>query len=222
MSSVITAGTTRTQAGATQITADVTTVNTSTAPSAGTLLGDGVALPQVNTGVDRVWLINNTANPIQVYTYHVSSGTADTINGVAGATGIAQAPNSAVEYIEANPGAWSAVGTAQGYSAGFSTETALNGITAHSGGGQASATPLPAVINRVTTVAAAGDSVLLPAAAPGLSITVANATTTNAMSVYPSGSDVINAAATSFSVAAAKTATFYCTNAGQWHTILSA
>lgn len=222
MSSVITAGTTRTQAGATQITADVTTVNTSTAPSAGSLLGDGVALPQIGSGVDRVWLINNTAYPVQVYTYKPASGTADTINGVAGATGIVQAPNSAVEYIEANPGNWSAVGTAVGYSAGYSTQTALNGITAHSGGGQTNATPLTAMINRVTTVAAAADSVLLPASAPGMEITVVNATATNAMTVYPTGSDTINAAATSFSVVAAKTATFYCTNAGQWHSLLTA
>ena len=224
MSSVITAGTTRTQAGATQITADVTTVNTSTAPSAGSMLGDGVALPQVGTGVDRVWLINNTANPIQVYAFNKTSGTADTINGVAGATGVTQAPNSAVEYIEANPGAWSALGTGLGYSQGYTTETALNGITAHAGGGQSSATPLPAMINRVTTVASAGDSVLLPASAPGMELTVVNATATNAMNVFPNGTDAINAlsASTAFSVAAGKTATFYCTNAGQWHSILSA
>jgi hypothetical protein len=222
MSSIITAGTTRTQAGATQITADVTTVNTSTAPSAGSTLGDGVALPQVGSGVDRVWLINNTANPIQVYAFLPASGTADKINGVAGATGVMQAPNSAVEYIEANPGNWSALGTGDGYSGAFPTVTAVNALTAHAGGGQASATPLTAVINRVTTVASAGDSVLLPVSAPGMELTVVNATATNAMSVYPAGSDVINAAATSFSVAAAKTATFYCTQAGQWHTILSA
>jgi hypothetical protein len=104
--SVITAGTTRTQAGATQITADVTTVNTSTAATAGTNFGDGVALPQVGSGTDKVFLINNTANPIQVYGFNVSSGTADTINGVAGATGVAMPPNSSATFIEAAPGAW--------------------------------------------------------------------------------------------------------------------
>lgn len=214
--SVITAGTTRTQAGATQITADVTTVNTSTAPSAGTILGDGVVLPQVGSGTDKVFLINNTANPIQVYGF----GT-DTINGVAGSTGIAMAPNSADVYIEANPGAWS-VDAGFGSSGQLQTMLAVSGITAHSGGGQANATPLPAMINRVTTVAAAGDSVLLPAAVPGLQIMVVNATATNSMNVYPNGSDVINAAATVFAVAATKVAEFYCTNAGQWHTLLTA
>jgi hypothetical protein len=219
--SIITAGTTRTQAGATQITADVTTVNTSTAPAAGSMLGDGVALPKVGSGVDRIWLINNTANPIQVYAFN---GSSDTINGVAGSTGVIQAPNSVVEYVEAAPGAWSVIGTGEGYSASYPTTTALNGITAHAGGGQGSATPLPAAINRVTTVASAGDSVILPASAPGMQIMVANATATNSMNVFPASGDAINAlgANAAFAVAAAKTATFYCTNAGQWHSILSA
>jgi hypothetical protein len=216
--SVITAGTTRTQAGATQITEDVTTVNTSTAPAAGSLLGDGVVLPQVGSGTDRVFLINNTANPIQVYGYG-----SDTINGVAGSTGIAMAPNSADVYIEANPGAWS-VDAGFGSAGQLQTMLALNGITAHAGGGQSSATPLNAMINRVTTVASAGDSVVLPAAVPGLELTVVNATATNSMNVFPNGTDSINAlsASTAFGVAAGKTATFYCTNSGQWHSILSA
>ena len=220
----ITAGTTRTQAGATQITADITTVNTSTAPSAGSMLGDGVALPQSASGTDRVYLINNTANPIQVYAYKPASGTADTINGVAGATGIAQAPFSACVYVEAAPGAWSAVNTGDGYSAGYPTVTALNGITAHAGGGQGSATLLAAAINRVTTVATAADSVGLPASAPGMTIIVANAAAANSMNVFPASGDAINAlgANAAFAVAAGKTATFYCTNAGQWHSILTA
>lgn len=223
--SVITAGTTRTQAGATQITADVSTVNTSTAPSAGSMLGDGVALPLVGSGTDRVWLINNTANPIQVYAAVPASGTADTINGVAGATGIVQAPNSAVLYTEAAPGAWSAMGTAEGYSGSLPTTTAISGLTAHSGGGQGSATGLPAVLNRVTTVAAAGDSVVLPAAVAGIQgLVVVNATATNSMNIFPAGTDAINAlgASAAFACAAGKTATFYCTNAGQWHAVLSA
>lgn len=224
MTTGITAGTTRTQAGATQITADITTVGTSTAPSAGSMLGDGVALPLVGSGTDRVFVINNTANPVQLYAAVPASGTADTINGVAGATGIALAPNSVVVATEAAPGAWSVVGTAEGYSGGFPTTTAVSGLTAHAGGGQGSATALPAAINRVTTVASAADSVVLPASAPGLQIMVVNATATNSMNVFPASGDAINAlsANAAFAVAATKVATFYCTNAGQWHTILTA
>ncbi|KVU10666.1 hypothetical protein WK62_05220 [Burkholderia ubonensis] len=216
--SVITAGTTRTQAGATQITEDITTVNTSTAPAAGSLLGDGVVLPQVGSGTDRVFLINNTANPIQVYGFG-----SDTINGVPGSTGIAMAPNSADVYIEAAPGAWS-VDAGFGSAGQLQTMLTLNGITAHAGGGQGSATPLPAMINRVTAVASAGDSVVLPASAAGLQLMVVNATATNSMNVFPASGDAINALSvnTAFAVAAGKTAEFYCTNAGQWHTILSA
>lgn len=222
--STITAGTTRTQAGATLITADITTVNTSTAPAAGSMLGDGVALPQVGSGTDRIWLINNTANPIQVYAFLPASGTADTINGVAGATGVIQAPNSAVLYTEASPGAWSGIGTGEGYSGSFPTSTALNGITAHAGGGQGSAFLLTASINRVTTVGTAADSVLLPASAPGMQITVTNAAATNSMNLFPQSGDAINAlgANAAFAIVAGKTATLTCAVAGQWHAVLSA
>lgn len=215
--SVITAGTTRTQAGATQITQDITTVNTSTAPAAGSLLGDGVVLPQVGSGQDRVFLINNTNNPIQVYGFG-----SDTINGVAGSTGIAMAPNSADVYIEANPGAWS-VDAGFGSSGQLQTMLTLNGITAKAGGGQGSATPLPAMINRITVVATIADSVLLPAAVPGLQLMVVNAAA-NSANVFPNGTDAINAlgASAAFALAAAKVCEFYCTNAGQWHTLLSA
>jgi hypothetical protein len=215
--SVITAGTTRTQAGATLITEDVTTINTSTAPAAGSLLGDGVVLPQVGAGSDRVFLINNTANPVQVYGFLNPSGTSDTINGVAGATGIAMAPLSADVYIEAAPGAW-AVDAGYGSSGQLQTMLSLNGITAHAGGGQASATPLPAMLNRVTTVATIADSVLMPAAVPGLEIMIVNASA-NSMNVFPAGTDQINAlgASAAFAMAAAKVEVLYCVNSGQWH-----
>src|SRR6185503_4922743 len=59
----ITAGTTRTQAGATVLANEINRIDTSTAPSAGTTLGDGVALPAAAAGYDvLVW--NNTANNV--------------------------------------------------------------------------------------------------------------------------------------------------------------
>ena len=123
--SVITAGTTRTQAGATQITADITTINTSTAASAGTNFGDGVALPQIGSGTDKVFLINNTANPIQVYGFN---GSSDTINGVAGSSGCAMAPNSSAMFIEANPGNWE-MGMDAPNMAAFNSDNATSGKT---------------------------------------------------------------------------------------------
>lgn len=211
--SVITAGTTRTQAGATLITADVTTVNTSTAPAAGSLLGDGVQLPQVGSGQDRVFLINNTNNPIQVYGF----GT-DTINGVAGNVGIAMAPNSADVYIEASPGAWS-VDAGFGSSGQLQTMLSLSGISA-AGTTQATATPLVAMINNVTTVAA-GAGVNLPSStnAAGLEVVVVNSGL-NPLTAYPAqgASDTINgqAAATGVQILPGTAAVFNCPVAGQW------
>jgi hypothetical protein len=121
--SIITAGTTRTQAGATQITADITTVNTSTAATAGTNFGDGVLLPQIGSGTDRVFLINNTANPIQVYGYG-----SDTVNGVAAATGVAMPANSSATFIEANPGAWQCLLDSPQMAA-FNSNAATSGAT---------------------------------------------------------------------------------------------
>lgn len=99
-----------------------------------------------------------------------------------------------------------------------------NGLTAHSGGGQTNALPLPAEWNRVTTVAAGNDSVLLPASIPGTSVVVVNAAASNSMNVFAQGNDLINAltATTAFAMAANKTAIFYCVVAGQWNSILTA
>jgi hypothetical protein len=104
------------------------------------------------------------------------------------------------------------------------TYSTTNGITAFATGGQASAVQLTTVINRVTTVGSAADSVKLPAAVAGLSITVTNAAAANSMNVFPATGDAINAltANTALAVAANKTAVFSCAVAGQWHSVLTA
>lgn len=95
--------------------------------------------------------------------------------------------------------------------------SALDGLTAHSGGGQTSALPLTAAISRVTTVAAAGDSVLLPPSQVGLQVWVINASA-NPMQVFGAGTDTINsvATATGVSQSAGAIATYYCTTLGNW------
>src|SRR2546423_14651994 len=100
-------------------------------------------------------------------------------------------------------------------------------ITAHAGGGQGSATALPSAINRVTTVATAADSVVLPAATAaiaGMTVTVINSAASNSLTAYPASGDAINilSANTGLAIAAGKTAEFICTGAGHWHAILSA
>src|SRR6202011_1897052 len=70
---------------------------------------------------------------------------------------------------------------------------AVDNITAHAGGTQALGTKLTGILNRVTTVATATDSVLLPASGAGLELTVINAATTNSMNVFPATGEIINA-----------------------------
>jgi hypothetical protein len=99
-----------------------------------------------------------------------------------------------------------------------------NALTAFAGGGQANALQLNYRKSRVTTVATAADSVKLPKAKPGMEMTVVNAAAVNAMNVFPSSGESINAlsADTALSVAANKTITFHCITVGVWNSVLTA
>jgi hypothetical protein len=218
-------GITRTQAGATPLTNQVARVDLSTAPAAGSLLGDGLALPLANAGSVQI-VINNSMNPIQVYP---ANGTTDTINAQSG--GVVQIPNSVCVYFAAAPGTWQTLGVAFGFLGNFETCSSLDGMTAHAGGGQGSATPITAMISRFTTVATAADSSVLPvttnvlpSSGAGISLLVANAAAANSMNVFPASGEQINALGnnTAFALAAGKNATFFATKPGQWHAILSA
>lgn len=105
-------------------------------------------------------------------------------------------------------------------------------ITAHAGGGQGSAVALTSQVNRVTTVATAGDSVVLPGQSffpnkggegpqtqVGVEIVVINAGA-NALAVFPATGETINgqSANASVNVAAGGIATFWCPAAGSWQT----
>lgn len=200
------------KASATQITAQ--TCRVSTVATA----GDSVLLPASAAGLELV-LINSAANPMQVY----GSGS-DTIDSVATGTGVSQMPGSMCIYSCISAGSWYTNGLGTGYAGSLPTVSFTNAITAHAGGGQGSATPLTTVINRITTVGTAADSVVLPTAAPGLQITVINAAAANSANVFPATGDAINAlgANNAFALAAGKSCNFYSTVAGVWHTILSA
>jgi hypothetical protein len=107
---------------------------------------------------------------------------------------------------------------------GLQYESTQDGLTAHAGGGQGSATQITAMNARVTTVVTAADSVVLPPSVAGLIINVTNAAAANSMNVFPASGDAINAlsANAAYALAATKTASFICYTAGQWHTILTA
>ena len=180
--------------------------------------GDSVKLPASAAGLTIV-LINHGANPMQVF----GAGT-DTIDDVATAVGVSQMQGSVTIYTCTTAGAWYSNGIGTGYSGSFPTVSFVNALTAHAGGGQAAGTPITTSIARFTTVATAGDSGLLPVSAGGLQITVSNAAASNSMNVFPATGETINAlgANAAFALAAGKTATFFCSVAGQWHALLSA
>jgi len=206
----ITAGTTRTRAGATALTSTVNFVTTSTAPAAGTVLGDGVVLRASTPGVTQK-VANSTANVIQVY-----AAGSDTINGIAGATGVPVPPGDVAYFECAVAGAWM-FEAGLGATGQLSLVLACDGITA-AGTSQATATQLVANINNVTTVAA-GTGVNLPASAPGQDITIMN-NGANPLLVYPlqGATDTINgvAATTGIAIHPGTTATFNSSAAGAW------
>lgn len=109
-------------------------------------------------------------------------------------------------------------------STGLDKKSVQNAITAFSGGGQGSATQLTKAMNRVTTVAAGGDSVKLPAAVAGESVLVVNAAAANAMDCFPASGEVINAltADTALSIIANSSVMFNCVVNGTWNTIVTA
>lgn len=195
--------------GQTNATALPSTVNRVTTVAAS---GDSVVLPAAAPGL-RIIVINNGANPMQVYGLG-----SDTINAQTSSVGVSQMPNSVVSYVSAVAGLWESNEVAFGYADGnLFTVPFKNSITAHSGGGQSSAVALSAVINVVTTVAAAGDSVKLPVSNPGMEITVVNSGA-NALQIYGAGTDTINGVATATGIpqAAGAVVTYRCVAAGNW------
>lgn len=100
---------------------------------------------------------------------------------------------------------------------GLLNESAQDSITAHAGGTKAAAFQLTKEMNRISVAATAGDSVLLPASAPGLTIIVENAGAA-AVQVYGLGTDTINAVATATGVSqmAGSVVIYTCYAAGAW------
>jgi hypothetical protein len=93
------------------------------------------------------------------------------------------------------------------------------GITAYATGGQANAVALTGEYNNVTTCATDGDSVKLPAALGGESITVKNSGAAS-LAVFPATGDSINAMAVNLSVniAPGGTLKFFAISATVWET----
>lgn len=92
-----------TQATATQLTSVSNQIDTGTS-------NQGVALPSSkglrSTPYNMCYVYNNTGATIIVYAFNPASGTADTINGVAGATGVSMPNNTFGQFVSAKPGVW--------------------------------------------------------------------------------------------------------------------
>ena len=95
----ITAGVTQTQAGATAITSGIVDVTTGNA-------GDGIILPALSTALIglRVQVINASANAGVIYCPGATS--TNTINGTAGATGVAYAASKTLFLVAISATAW--------------------------------------------------------------------------------------------------------------------
>jgi hypothetical protein len=181
--------------------------------------GDSIKLPPALPGLELV-LVNHGLNSVQVFGLDT-----DTIDDVAAATGVPQMPDSTTLYYCMNAGMWYSEGLASGYvrggSGSFQTPSVQTGIVAHAGGGQGAATALTAMNCFVSTVATAGDSLLLPPAKSGMEITVINQTATaTGPNVFPATGESINALAanTAIAVAPQTVLIFFCGIAGQWWT----
>ena len=98
-------------------------------------------------------------------------------------------------------------------------ESSGDNLTATAGGGSATALQLVTQTSRITTVATAGDSVKLPASAPGLELLVINHSL-NPMQVFGSGTDQIDdtASTTGVSQMANSFVLYSCATAGNWYT----
>ena len=189
-------------------TAAVTTSVATTAPF------DSLMLPTSVAGLELL-IINASANAIQIF-----GASTDTIDGVATATGVTQMAHSLVIYSCPVAGLWYSEGLATGYGgSGLQTLSYTPAITAHSGGTQAAAVNLTSMINRVSVVAAQGDSVALPASAIGLEITVINRGA-NPCQVYGNNTaaDTINGIATGTGISQGinTAAVYICNVAGNW------
>ena len=208
-------GTTRTQTGATPLTAGVNVVTTATAPAVGTILGDGFQLALSIPNREQV-VYNATSYPVQVYPLVADTGA--TINGVAASVGVTIQPGDMATFMCAAAGVWLFEG-GYGCSGPLPTVVSCNGFVA-GGTTQATAPVIPGALITVGTCAA-GAGFALPVSAPGLSLEIVFACA-NPCLVYANLSDTgatINGSpgANGLLFHPGDVAVFTCTATGAWN-----
>lgn len=149
-----------------------------------------------------------------------------TVNGNPMLSGVRLAINSGGSLVPHTAGGqWMGSADVQGTLAFGSllTTNVNNGVTALAGGANSTLTPvLSSFFNRVTTVTTTLDSVALPAlsqAPVGSILTVVNSAAANVMTLFPDSGAVINAAATSLTIAHGASCLFCRVTPTQWITV---
>ncbi len=191
---------------------------------------DGVALATINAGFTALVLVAFSTTvigaPVVVGDFAVFASTGGNIEDLgylpsnAAKTNVVMANGATVaNEIATFADTAGTVQSATGYNITnhLLEQPAVSALTAHSGGTQAAALALTKAINNVTTVAAAADSVKLPASAAGLEITIAN-NGANSMQVYGAGTDTINGILTTTGVPQlpGQVVVYTCAVAGNW------
>lgn len=98
----------------------------------------------------------------------------------------------------------------------------IGSITATPNGTAANSLILDAAFIEITAVTTGNDSVTLPPAKVGLRVCITNSDGANTATIFANGTDTINAASASVTLAAAATAMFVCTKNGIWKRFISA
>ncbi len=175
-----------------------------------------------NTGASVTTGFNNTIIGTFVSANTLTTGFGNIIIGAGGTASTLDTASSSTSNTINIGNIWTATGTntpatAITSIAGFITQSTATGLTAHAGGGQASALLLTSMMNFVATVATTADSVKLPVSVAGLEIVITNGGS-NSLQVFGSGTDTINtiATGTGVAIAAGKTGSYVCYTPGTW------
>lgn len=203
-----------TQGTATALTKTYNIVSTASA-------NQGVVLPSAAAGL-VINLYNVSGNTIKVY-----PASTETIDGGSANAPIEVVTANGAELVGISTGGWRQVGSGGSNVAELTVNTSASllgslkyGVSASvssAGSAQGDATALTETINVIGTVGGSGQGVVLPTAAAGLHIVVANITTTDCK-LYPASSDTIEAGSANAAVTlpAKTTFTLTCKDATDW------
>lgn len=203
-----------TQGTATALTKTYNIISTASA-------NQGIILPSAAAGL-VINIYNVSGNTIKVY-----PASTETIDGGSANAPIEVVTSNGAELVGVSTGGWRQVGSGGSNLSQITVNDSAEllgslkyGVTASvstAGSGQGDATALTETINVIGTVGGAAQGVVLPTAAAGLHVVVANITTTDCK-LYPATSDTIESGSANAAVTlpAKTTFTLTCQDATNW------